>query len=486
MHVMHVAETSSPTGGALTVNGPLPEAEFDEIARLASTVCRAPMSMVMLLDERQRWFRASGALRINEPAVSTVFCEETLRRPPWLVIEDLASDADFKQNPQVAGDPHLRFFAGAPLLGDDGAAVGVLCVLDLVPRVLTSEQEEALVLLVRQLKGRMDLRKQRLAFEELLREKERASANVRVSEELFRAFMNASPFLSYIKDAAGRLLFYNRSFAKRFGVSEFAWLGRTDDQLWARSVSGPMRVHDLEVMAGKRLIESEERIRAADGSVTTWKTYKFPCHDSAGNTLLAGVAVDITEEVARKAELERYQEEMQEANNQLRRLSVTDELTSLRNRRAFEERLVLEFSVARRKKRDLAVLLLDVDYFKRINDKWGHSAGDAVLRRLSAVLRTTVRLPDMVARYGGEEFAVLLPESNAEAGMGLANRLMARIASETWDHEPVTVSIGLTALSDSLLNGFQLVAQADEALYAAKRSGKNRVVVYGNHKHLSG
>lgn len=143
---------------------------------------------------------------------------------------------------------------------------------------------------------------------------------------------------------------------------------------------------------------------------------------------------------------------------------------------------MLEFSVARRRKRDLAVLLLDVDYFKRINDQHGHSAGDAVLRRLSAILRTTVRLPDLVARYGGEEFVMLLPESGVEAGMGLAKRLMDRIASETWDHEPVTMSIGLTALTDSLLNGFQLVAQADEALYAAKRAGRNRVVVYGAEK----
>ena len=480
MHVVEVEETSKLASGARTAVDAQPEAEFDEIARLAAAVCRTPISMVMLLDEKRRWYRASGAMRLHETAVGPAFCEETLRHPESLIVEDASADGRFRQDPQVTGDPRIRFFAGTAFFGEDGRAIGVLCVIDLLPRVLTSEQEEALELIVRQLKARMDLRRQRAALDELVREKERSSASLRASEELFRAFMNASPFLSYIKDAAGRLLFYNRSFARRFGVSEFAWLGRTDDQLWARSTSAPTRVHDLEIMAGERMVESEEKVRGADGTVTTWKTYKFPCHDSAGNILLAGVAVDITEEVARKAELERYQEEMQEANDQLRRLSVTDQLTGLRNRRAFEERLILEFSMARRRKRDLAVLLLDVDFFKRINDQWGHAAGDAVLRRLSAVLRTTVRLPDLVARYGGEEFVVLLPESDVNAAVGLANRLMERIASETWDHEPVTVSIGVTALSDSLLNGFQIVAQADEALYAAKRSGKNRVVVYGS------
>lgn len=479
---MQVEAASKLVTGAKIVIEARPDAEFDEIAGLAAAVCRTPLNMVMLLDEQQKWFRASGALRLGEPAIGSSFCTETLRHPQSFIIEDTASNPYFKLDPQVTGQPRIRFFAGVPMFGDDGKPIGVLCAIDVVPRVLTSEQEEALELIVRQLKARMDSRQQRIALDELIREKERSSANLRASEELFRAFMNASPFLSYIKDAAGRLLFYNRSFAKRFGVSEYAWLGRTDDQLWSRNTSAPMRMHDLEVMTGGRMVESEEQIRSADDTVTSWKTYKFPCHDSAGNILLAGVAVDITEEVARKAELERFQEEMQQINDRLRRLSVTDELTGLRNRRAFEERLVLEFSIARRRKRDLAVLLLDVDFFKRINDQWGHGAGDAVLRRLSTILRTTVRLPDLVARYGGEEFAVLLPESGVEAAVGLAKRLMERIAGEVWDHEPVTVSIGLTALNESLSNGFQLVTQADEALYEAKRAGKNRVIAYGSDK----
>ena len=359
------------------------------------------------------------------------------------------------------------------------SALGVLCVVDLVPRVLSPEQEEALELIARQLRSRLELAETKRQLEALRMERESSAANLRASEELFRAFMNASPFLSYIKDAAGRLLFYNRSYARRFGVSEFAWLGKTDEQLWSRTTAAPMRLQDLHVMAGGRMVEAEERLRAPDGTVTSWKTYKFPCYDSAGNMLLAGVAVDVSEELLRKEELVRVQQEMQEANEQLRRLSVTDELTGLRNRRAFEERLVLEFSMARRRKRELAVLLLDVDNFKKINDRWGHGEGDEVLRRLSAVLRTTVRLPDLVARYGGEEFAILLPESGVEAAQGFAQRLMERTASEAWDHEQVTISIGLAALNDSLLNGFQLVGMADEALYAAKRAGKNRFIVYG-------
>jgi len=314
-------------------------------------------------------------------------------------------------------------------------------------------------------------------MEELTKERERALGGLRASEELFRAFMNASPFISYIKDAAGRLLFYNKSFAARFGVSEYTWLGRTDEQLWSRKLTKSMRTHDLEVMAGGRMVESEDQIREPDGTVSTLKSFKFPCHDSAGNVLLAGVAVDISKDVAHKAELERYQQDLEDANEQLRRLSVTDELTGLRNRRAFEERLVTEFSMARRRKRELSALLIDADNFKRINDRWGHGAGDEVLRRLGNVIRTTVRLPDLPARYGGEVFAVLLPESGEEAAMGLARRLMARVASEEWENEPLTISIGMATMNEAMTGGFQLLERADEALYAAKRAGKNRVMV---------
>jgi diguanylate cyclase (GGDEF)-like protein/PAS domain S-box-containing protein len=455
-----------------------PELECDELVQLAAAICGTPIALVTLLDERGQWHRASEDLKMRETPREVAFCTHALRQPGIFMVKDALIDARFGSNPLVTANPTMRFYAGVALHTSDGEQLGTLSVVDTSPRILAAEQAHALNVLGRQVGIRLESIVQRHALEQALNERDKAVSGLRASEELFRAFMNASPFLSYIKDAAGRLLFYNRSFAQRFGVSEYAWLGRTDEQLWSRKLTKSVRTHDLEVMAGGRMVETEEHIRGSDGTISSLRSFKFPCHDSAGNMLLAGVAVDVSAEVAHKTELERYHRDLEEANDQLRKLAVTDELTGLRNRRSFEERLVMEFSMARRRKRELSLLLIDVDDFKMINDRWGHAAGDEVLRRLGMILRTTVRLPDLPARYGGEEFVVLLPESGEESAMGLARRVMQRVATEDWENEPLTISVGMAAMNESLENGFQLVEMADEALYAAKRAGKNRVMVH--------
>jgi diguanylate cyclase (GGDEF)-like protein len=160
--------------------------------------------------------------------------------------------------------------------------------------------------------------------------------------------------------------------------------------------------------------------------------------------------------------------------------AATDGLTGLANRRSFDDELALEWRRADRVGDSLALVLVDLDDFKSINDGRGHQAGDAVLRRVAAILDSGGRQVDLAARYGGEEFAVLAPETNLVGAMKLAERLRVALEAATIElpnggELTVTASFGV-AIKGDLERAEQLIAAADEALYEAKRAGKNRVV----------
>jgi len=169
-------------------------------------------------------------------------------------------------------------------------------------------------------------------------------------------------------------------------------------------------------------------------------------------------------------------------NQQLTELSVTDGLTGVANRRHFDEVLAQEWQRARRGGFPVSLLMIDVDWFKRYNDAYGHQAGDAILRQVAQVLRQTFRRPgDLVARYGGEEFAVILSETERDAACRMARQVCDRIAGLGLPHAHglggcVTVSIGVASLDGGgQYTAAWLIGQADGALYRAKAAGRNRV-----------
>jgi diguanylate cyclase (GGDEF)-like protein len=174
---------------------------------------------------------------------------------------------------------------------------------------------------------------------------------------------------------------------------------------------------------------------------------------------------------------ERLVRELRVRQAELEVLSSTDALTGLWNRAVFFTRLEEEIARARRHAHPLSVLMIDVDHFKAVNDTHGHAVGDRVLRELAATVRKNLRTGDLAARYGGEELAVLLPHTKLEHAQAVAARLneearAVRLGDEGRKH--VTVSIGVSMLEGEE-NADQLVARADEALYDAKRAGRDRV-----------
>lgn len=158
-------------------------------------------------------------------------------------------------------------------------------------------------------------------------------------------------------------------------------------------------------------------------------------------------------------------------------LSLTDPLTRLWNRRHFESQLELEVQRARRYHKPLTLLILDLDRFKNVNDRFGHPEGDRVLRVISQMIRDSFRKTDIVCRYGGEEIAVIAPETPFPVALSLAERTRERISQTvipvTGEPFRITVSIGLASLREETGGGSELMATADAALYRAKADGRN-------------
>jgi len=204
-----------------------------------------------------------------------------------------------------------------------------------------------------------------------------------------------------------------------------------------------------------------------------------PLFNSDGTlTHFVGIQTDITTRVEAETALRESGNLLTAANLRLTLLSITDPLTGLKNRRAFDERLESEITAVRRTQKPSSLVLVDIDHFKVINDRYGHPAGDQVICEVARLLESSVRSIDLAARYGGEEFAIFLHETTASDAMIWARRLYMLFAKCNWQFGAVTVSIGITEITDSLEKLSHIVKRADQALYRAKHEGRAKALVY--------
>ncbi len=174
---------------------------------------------------------------------------------------------------------------------------------------------------------------------------------------------------------------------------------------------------------------------------------------------------------------------LEAANASLAQLSRTDRLTGLNNRGYWEECLKSRNSRAiQRSKHTSTLIMFDIDHFKKVNDTYGHQAGDEVIRATSRTLRSRIRTTDIAGRYGGEEFGVILIDTNAEQSLYLAERMRKKIEALTVKFEPVeiryTISLGIAQANDDMTDHAQWLQNSDLALYEAKHGGRNQSVVF--------
>jgi diguanylate cyclase (GGDEF)-like protein len=177
---------------------------------------------------------------------------------------------------------------------------------------------------------------------------------------------------------------------------------------------------------------------------------------------------------ARLLQVEEQQTELEAANAGLEALSITDGLTGVKNRRAFDQGLYQELARASREGTPVSLLLIDIDKFKSYNDRFGHPVGDEAIRKVAQTLAARARPFDIVARYGGEEFAVILPNTTAYRAVTVGERLRRAIEDVPWTHTGITVSVGVST-AESEQDSAAMTTRADRALYWVKQAGGNQV-----------
>ncbi len=314
------------------------EERFDRITRLARRTFGVPIALVSLVDQSRQWFKSCQGLPVRETSREISFCGHAVAANETLVVGDTTCDARFRNNPLVASEPHIRFYAGEPIRCSEGRPLGTLCIIDRV--------------------------------------------------------------------------------ARDFDEDDLATL------------------QDLARMVEEQLVA-------------------YNAHSERGALL---------------AELD-----------DTRRRALLDDLTLIWNRRGIDSELQRELERAKREHSTLAVALLDVDFFKKVNDQHGHATGDAVLREVAQRMRGGLRPYDALGRYGGEEFLAVLPGATAKEAAAIGDRIRRRVGSRfvRFEHRElkVTVSVGVAATIAGAEAAGSLIARADAALYRSKSDGRDRVTI---------
>ncbi|HTY99399.1 MAG TPA: diguanylate cyclase [Rhodocyclaceae bacterium] len=316
------------------------------------------------------------------------------------------------------------------------------------------------------------------------RERQNASVRLRATQRDMMALIDATPGAAMLIDLEGRILAINLAGATRFRGSKAEITGRNIFELSTPALGDNRRRTVAMAAAEKRLMVLEDRRANRDLRNTI-----VPVEDEDGQVRRVAVfSEDVTEK--RRAEedsrlayakLQAQLEEIRQLQSALQDQATRDALTGLYNRRYLDETLERELARAHRERAPLSLVMIDLDHFKEINDTYGHRAGDEMLRMMARLLQADVRHEDVPCRYGGEEFLILLPKMTAAAAHDKAERWRDALARMSLPFDGqilrMTASIGVASYPDHGSTPDELTRLADEALYRAKRAGRNRVAV---------
>ncbi len=448
----------------------LPEKEYDDIVRLVCTICNVPTAVISLVDTERQWFKARQGMELSQTPREISFCAHALGQPELFVVPDAALDGRFAGSPLVTSGPQVRFYAGAPLVTPEGEALGTLCALDNQPRTLTGEQQEALMILSRQVMAHLELRRRSAEQERAMQEREKVTERLRLLEAAVEKandviiITEAEP----INQPGPRIVYVNSAFTKMTGYTAEEAIGQTPRLLQGPDTNQAVNNQIRKSLKKWKPVQVEVLNYCKDGTKFWSELSIVPIADEKGwYTHWVSVQRDVT---TRKA-LEVQQETL--LAEALERADL-DSLTGLWNHRGFQKRLEAEADRAQRSGERLVMAMIDVDNFKFFNDVYGHPVGDEILRQVASALRASCRSYDVLARFGGDEFALLASVPQTENVASLEERLREALSGLGYTPDgydtviPVGASLGMAVFMEEAATRLELVDLADQRLRAAK------------------
>lgn len=263
----------------------LPEQEFDDLSRLAAMICGTPIALVSLVDSHRQWFKSRIGMEETETSRDVAFCAHTILEPDVMVVPDALEDERFRENPLVTEDPHVRFYAGAPLITQEGYALGTLCVIDRVPRELSAERKEALKALSRLVVTQMELRRSVSGLSRAIRER-------RMTEEELDQLFTVSLDMLCIAGFDGYFKRINPAWENTLGVPIEELLSKPFNEFVHPDDRDRTTAESERLDEGEQVISFENRYRCGDGS---YRWLLWNATPSLDQKLIFAVARDVTQ-----------------------------------------------------------------------------------------------------------------------------------------------------------------------------------------------
>lgn len=481
-----------------------PEERFDRITRLAQQMFNSDFSTISLIDKERQWFKSSVNLGIKESSRDSAFCAHTILEQQYLIVPDTLKDERFVNNPFVVGEPKVRSYAGANLVVQ-GQRVGTLCVFGTSPASFSPQQVQQLTDLAKVVESELqrydnarllqEIHQYQIQFEEsqkLVRVRSKILEKIVTSKSLgvvLREIVEAIE-KEYLHQKCSILLlennclkmgaapslpdFYNDAID---GLEISPGLGSCGNTAFtnALTVVEDISIHpywtawaDIAQQANLRSCWSQP-IRGTNNEVLgTFAIYHEEVSTPTPDAIL------LIEQFAHIASIAI---EKERANQLIWKQANFDVLTALPNRNLMEEQLKHLLATAKREDTKVAVLFLDLDNFKEVNDTLGHDVGDQLLVECAKRILQCIRQDDTAARLGGDEFVILLGGAHNERFLDKLIQNLLGVISEPYllneKRLHTSASIGVTLFPDDADNVTSLLKNADQAMYGAKAQGKN-------------